>query len=463
MALIFRTPFRIIELSRWHPDVAHGTRRTFSSVQAAQSFLRGCLSDTWDRQALRRFLSEEMSSRVVALTDHTVIDQMAQHLAYGRVHVIERPHEPLRFPNRSRGTSEDAEGPPVQSRQTVLAWIRLRVIHATTGVPIPGIRLHVTLPDDTERDGTTDGDGMIVYRDIQPGICMVMCDLQDARLRDTYAFAGLGELPPLAPVSGDGAATPAPTTETEESPATRSRIAQIKAHKVKTGESLKSIAERHGMTWQELALFNWDTAEPDAINEHLRDEVGCTKKTPDGYNYVFDNSDEPGLLYIPEVWEQTALVTEQTHTFRVREAEGFRIILENDDGLRIPEAEYEATLADGSTRKGRLGRSGIALIEDPPPGPVEVVFPDLDDVEAKSLAVTVRKAFDDRAPSEIHRLFRYPPETVQRAFAAYDTYFNDYHGTGLRHDIEQEFFADPDAHMVFYAHLARAHMIDSEA
>jgi hypothetical protein len=455
MALIFRTSFRIIELSRWHPDAASGTRRTFSSVQAAQSFLRGCLSDTWDRQALRRFLSEEMSSRVVALTDHVVIDQMAQHLAYGRVHVIERPHEPLRFPNRSRGASEDAEGPPVQSPQTVLAWIRLRVIHARTGAPIPGIPLHVTLPDDTERDGTTDADGLVVYRDIQPGICMVTCDLQDARLRDTYAFAGLGEMPP--PPGGDGTETTAPATE--ESPATRSRIAQIEAHKVKTGESLKSIAETHGMTWQELALFNWDTAEPDAINEHLYDEVGCTKKTSDGYNYVFDDADEPGLLYLPKLWEMTALVTEQTHTFRVREAEGFRIILENDDGLRIPEADYEATLADGSTRKGRLGRSGIALIEDPPPGPVEVVFPDLDDVEAKSLAVSARKGFEDREPQEIHRLFRYPPETVQRAFAAYDAYFNDYHGEGLRHDIEQEFFTDPDVHMVFYAHMARAHLI----
>ena len=87
-----------------------------------------------------------------------------------------------------------------------------------------------------------------------------------------------------------------------------------------------------------------------------------------------------------------------------------------------------------------------------------MTFPDLDDIEAKSLAAAVRKAFDDRDPREIHRLFRYPAETVERAFDAYDQYFNDYHGKGLRNDIEQEFFSDPDAELVFYTYLADANI-----
>lgn len=461
MGLLFRTSFRIIELSRRRSEMGHGTERTFSSEFVARSFLRGCLNGPHDLMRLRHFLAKELTYTTLSrLTDQAVLKEAACHLAQGRIYALERPHDPLTLPTPRHRSDDGAAEAPVQDRQTTLAWIRLQVIHATTGEPIPGIPLHVTLPDDSERDATTDADGVVTFRDLQPGICMVMCDLQDARLQDTYAFAGQGELPP--PPGGDGEAGLA--SAAEKPPATRSRIARIERHKVKTGESLQSIAEAHGMTWQDLALFNWDTAKPDAINEHLHDEVGCTKKTPDGYNYVFDDTDEPGLLYLPKTWEMTALVTEQTHTFRVREAEGFRIILENDDGLRIPEADYEATLADGSRLKGRLGRSGIALIEDPPPGPVDVVFPDLDDVEAKSLAASARKGFEDRESQEVHRLFRYPPETVQRAFAAYDAYFNNYHGEGLRHDIEQEFFTDPDAHMVFYAHLARAHMIvDTEA
>lgn len=459
MNLIFRTSLRIIELSRYHTYEVQGTRRTFSSVHAARSFLRGCASDAWDLTALRRFLSEEMSfRRIAALTDHEVFERIAQQLVSGRIHVTERSIEPLRLVNRSRHASEDVEAPPVPteappSPQTDLAWIRLRVIHAGTGAPIPGIRLHVTLTDDTEHDVTTDDDGQVEFRDIDPGICMVTCPLQDARLRDTYAFAGQGEI--TLPSGGDGAATSASAAEGK--PVFRSRIARIEAHKVKTGASLKSIAEDHGMTWQELALFNWDTAEPDAINEHLRNEVGCTKKTPDGYNYVFDDADEPGLLYIPTVWEQTALVTEQTHTFRVKQADGFRIILENWDGHRIPEADYEAKLADGSIRRGRLGRSGIALIEDPPPGPVEVVFPDLDDVEAKSLAVCARCALDTEDVIQVSRLLKNAPDMVNLAIAAYDQYFNTYTGNGFLEDVHQV-FTDPLARVAIEGLLALREM-----
>jgi len=188
----------------------------------------------------------------------------------------------------------------------------------------------------------------------------------------------------------------------------------------------------------------------------LRDDVGCTAKTRDGFNYRFTSEDEPGLICIPRQWEQAGLATERTHVIRVRLAAGFRLILENEDKLRIPEAEYEVTLADGSVRKGRLGRSGVALIKDPPPGDLEVCYPDLDDIEAKSLAAMARKAFDDRDPTELHRLFRYPRETIQRAFKAYAEYFNTYHGQGLRGDIEQEFGTDEEARMLFYAYMGAA-------
>src|SRR5262249_28492564 len=97
-------------------------------------------------------------------------------------------------------------------------------------------------------------------------------------------------------------------------------------------------------------------------------------------------------------------------------------------------------------------------IKDPPPGPVKVRYRDLDDIEAKSLAATVRRALDDRNPLEIHRLFRYPAETVQRAFQAYDQYFNDYHGEGLRNDLEREFFADPDPELIFFGYLSHAQL-----
>jgi hypothetical protein len=238
-------------------------------------------------------------------------------------------------------------------------------------------------------------------------------------------------------------------------------MALFKAHRVRKGETLAGVAKSSGITWQELAQFNWGTADPDKINERLRDEVGCTRKTRDGWNYVFDDSDHPGIIFIPTQWEQKGLAADRTHTIRVRSRSRFFVILENDAGLRIPDVEYEAMLADGSKHSGQLGRGGVDAIENPPKGPVEIKFLDLDDIESKSLAANVRKALDDRDPREIHRLFRYPDRTVRRVFEAYDKYFNDYHGKGLRNDLESEFSSDPDALMVLNGHFAYARMLTS--
>ena len=62
-------------------------------------------------------------------------------------------------------------------------------------------------------------------------------------------------------------------------------IVTVERHKVRSGESLDSIAKSAGLTWQDLATFNWGTADPDEINLRLRDDIGCTKKTADGVNY----------------------------------------------------------------------------------------------------------------------------------------------------------------------------------
>jgi hypothetical protein len=101
------------------------------------------------------------------------------------------------------------------------------------------------------------------------------------------------------------------------------RIAEIEEHKVKTGESIKSLAIANGMIWQELAMFNWGTAVPDEINKHMREDVGCTQMV-DRSTYRFDDTDNPGIVLIPKKWSQSGLATDQVHTIRVREINGRR-------------------------------------------------------------------------------------------------------------------------------------------
>jgi hypothetical protein len=71
-------------------------------------------------------------------------------------------------------------------------------------------------------------------------------------------------------------------------------------YKVKTGDSLKKIAKRAGITWQELAEYNWKTSVPAEVNWYLGSHVGCTAETPDGDNYSFRDSDSPGIIYVPQ-------------------------------------------------------------------------------------------------------------------------------------------------------------------
>lgn len=95
-------------------------------------------------------------------------------------------------------------------------------------------------------------------------------------------------------------------------------FANFSEHKVKTGESLDSIARKNGTTWQQLARFNFGTSRPREINDALHEQVGCWKKTRDARNYVFTTEDEPGIILVPRkspIWD---VPTTDTHTFRLQ-------------------------------------------------------------------------------------------------------------------------------------------------
>lgn len=96
------------------------------------------------------------------------------------------------------------------------------------------------------------------------------------------------------------------------------QIVKAKQYKVKEGDSIKSIAEKHGITWQQLSKFNWGTDRPNEINIYLRNQVGCRKKTADGNNYVFTNEDTPGIIYIPETFPEKNYSVSSKHRITVK-------------------------------------------------------------------------------------------------------------------------------------------------
>jgi hypothetical protein len=214
---------------------------------------------------------------------------------------IPQPRTPVAEP---RPLPPEPAPPPKKKEKT---WVTFQVVEEGTGRLLRRVRLRIKKPDGNEDYYTTNGEGVIRIDPVDAGKCDVSCDLKDARLANTWHFVALESR--AAPLEANGAT---------DSSSTMSGIAEIEPHKVRSGETLDGLAKSVDMTWQQLAKFNWSTDVPDEINVHLRDAVGCRKKTASGKNYIFDDADSPGIVYLPKPWIRLDRDTTETHVIRVR-------------------------------------------------------------------------------------------------------------------------------------------------
>jgi len=97
---------------------------------------------------------------------------------------------------------------------------------------------------------------------------------------------------------------------------------QAAKYSVAKGDTLAGIVAKKcepGVSWQELARYNWATEVPEEVNRALIEIVGCSKVDPDPSKSVLD----PALgtnaqILIPKIFKQGGLATDQTHTITVR-------------------------------------------------------------------------------------------------------------------------------------------------
>lgn len=286
-------------------------------------------------------LTPSAAAALASATRGSHAGSLRELLLSGELTLLEsRVAHPIRGGGAGRAAAVEEPPPAVVEpvvTEEVRTWIKFKVVEDRTDRPIPDVVLRILLPNGNEQDYTTRADGLVEIADIDQGTCTVSCHPARPRLKNTYQFVATGEpsasaLPAPSnserPVDSDAGQEPPATEEMlgdsdpvgkdEPEFASDGRILFVEEHKVQTGETIKSLAEANGMTWQELAEFNWDTSVPDEINQHLRDELGCTKRTADGNNYVFDGNDTPGILLIPRPWTRAGFATERTHVIRVR-------------------------------------------------------------------------------------------------------------------------------------------------
>lgn len=77
-------------------------------------------------------------------------------------------------------------------------------------------------------------------------------------------------------------------------------------YKVTNKDNWYALAERldvksAGMNASDLCYFNFKTRKPAEINWYLFNKVGCRTATKTGYNYMFTNADNPGVIYLPKI------------------------------------------------------------------------------------------------------------------------------------------------------------------
>jgi hypothetical protein len=201
--------------------------------------------------------------------------------------------------NKRKGDEEKEEKKKDEAAEPEKTWLELCVV-TDGGAPV-SLELVVTTASGEEKKVKTGSDGKIKLDGLLAGSFSVRSDRGDMRRDATLKFGGVG---------GDPAA---PTAIADESKSYC--IADVEEHRVASGETLASIAEKAGMTWQELAKWNWGTDDLQKLDTFLRLEVGCTKRK-DGH-YVFDDSDKPGVLLVPKPWVKEGLSGGSTCVIRV--------------------------------------------------------------------------------------------------------------------------------------------------
>ena len=348
----------------------------------------------------------------------------------------------LRYVPDRRYLADDAVVESITpSRVAQKKAIEVTFLEIGTRRPLSGTAFMVEKPDGSRRRESTSSAGLISVAGLDPGTCDFTSMIDGATLATSYS---VGDCNPTS--DGDGDDDDDDDGETaDSSPIDNAFVVAAETYHVKTGDTPDSIAAVTGVAWDTIAQFNFETTDPDELEHYYRDRVGCTNQTPDGEKYVFDDDDDPGIVLIPRPWQGSFAVGD-SYTVWVAPERTVYISLHNECDLPLPGAAYRVDFVDGSQRQGQLGSSGIARLSGVPEGPFAVSYPDPDqtDLLARSIAASMRAAFDEQAIGPLFFMLGQSPDVVQQALAVYEQHFDDLSGEGLAADIDQV-VTDPDA------------------
>jgi hypothetical protein len=325
-------PLELLDAELLDPvEEARAEEQWFFDQRDAERFFLELQRDPFAAQVLRDFAAHDLRHlhawNLNGLDDLELAEALASIVVRDKLFRLVRFRDPLPhvpFPKRP-----EPPQPPFLTPVPKQRWIGLQVVWDDTGAPVSGLPLVIETAGNrgSGRMCATGSDGL-ARLETPPTPSEVRCSFKDLPAADCAVFVGMGEK----------GAKGAPAVPSEGGPRPSPRaIVRIESRKVRTGDTLESIAREAGLTWKELAAFTFGTKDPEEVNEHLAAEIGCTKKDQEGA-YVFDDSDMPGTLLVPKQWRMPGLATDRTHLIRVLPVDRTRGVLELHTGLLAAEA-----------------------------------------------------------------------------------------------------------------------------
>lgn len=278
----------------------------------AKQYLRTLIEGHFNLQAMRNLVLTRLGSTATVTMDaEATIGVVARWLSSGSMRLLRAPPPPKLLIPEAAPEEEPRPPPP---RKSASGMLSILVIDDRTEEPVPKVKMRLKLPGGDEQDAVTDSSGRIDISTATRGFAQVVATENKASLKTSIAYVGTGMLSSQPQAGQSRGNSTSSSSGGQQQDLVLRRIVE---HKVKTGDTLASVANLFGLTWEQLAQFNWETTAPDEINKRLFREVGCRKKTQDKKNYVFDSADKPGIVYGPRLLLLSAFALDQLHILRV--------------------------------------------------------------------------------------------------------------------------------------------------
>lgn len=264
----------------------------------------------------------EPASPVQRLGDDAIRERLLRLVASGRVGCAET--RLADYYEWGTGTKELKKQDEVRKET---ASILYEVVDDATGDPISDVVLFVTLPGGSEVKRTTNGEGQVKFDGIEAGRCSVRADREGRDVLHVLAFDGFGGAPRGVSRASHQKLWDRPKLYGLERAGTRKAgdkkptIAVVIRHRVKTGETFASIAERYDVGEDELLEFNFGTTDEAQVQKLMRRELGCRVRNFETGDYELSSSDDPGIVHVPKPWEAKGQLTNNDYTIRVHRIE----------------------------------------------------------------------------------------------------------------------------------------------